>query len=66
MKVSVNGELREVADGSTVASLLAELQAPGAGIAVARNDAVVRRAAFGSEKLDEGDRVEIIRAVAGG
>lgn len=66
MKISVNGQTREVPDGSTVASLLSELDAPGAGIAVARNDAVVRRAAFGAETLDDGDRIEIIRAVAGG
>ncbi|MBV9272200.1 MAG: sulfur carrier protein ThiS [Candidatus Eremiobacteraeota bacterium] len=66
MKVSVNGQVREIPEGSTVASLLAQLEAPGPGIAVARNDAVVRRAMFGSEPLDEGDRIEIIKAVAGG
>lgn len=66
MKILVNGQTREIADGTTVASLLSELEAPGAGIAVARNDAVVRRAAFASETLDDGDRIEIIRAVAGG
>lgn len=66
MKISVNGQSRDIADGSTVASLLADLDAPGRGIAVARNDTVVRRAAFESERLDDGDRVEIIKAVAGG
>jgi len=66
MKISVNGQIREIPDGSTVATLLAQLETSGGGIAVARNDAVVRRAAFGTELLGDGDRVEIIRAVAGG
>jgi len=50
----------------TVAELLVRLQAPDRGIAVAKNDRVVRRSAFDEERVDEGDRIEIIRAVAGG
>jgi sulfur carrier protein len=53
-------------DGLTVAELLAHLQAPERGIAVAKNDRVVRRALFAQERVNEGDRVEIIKAVAGG
>jgi len=66
MKVTINGEGRDVAEGLTVAALLEELQAPPGGIAVAKNDAVVRRSAFALEPVREGDRIEIIRAVAGG
>lgn len=66
MKASINGQEHDLADGVTVAQLLAHLQAPQRGIAVAKNDRVVRRAAYEQERISEGDRIEIIRAVAGG
>lgn len=66
MKASINGEQIELPEGLTVAQLLARLQAPERGIAVAKNDRVVRRSAFEDERVSEGDRIEIIRAVAGG
>ena len=66
MKATVNGEIRELPDGMTVAGLLELLGAPRAGIAVARNDRVVRRAEYDAHALAEGDTIEIIKAVAGG
>jgi sulfur carrier protein len=66
VKASVNGEEHELPDGATIAQLLAQVNAPERGIAVAKNDRVVRRAAFEQEPINEGDRIEIIRAVAGG
>lgn len=66
MKASINGEQHDLPEGLTVAALLAHVGAPERGIAVAKNDRVVRRAAFGEERVHEGDRIEIIRAVAGG
>ena len=66
MKTLVNGERRELPDGATVAALLADMGVEPAGIAVAVNECVVRRAAFASRQLADGDAVEIIRAVAGG
>lgn len=66
MKASINGEQLELPHGLTVAQLLVRLEAPDRGIAVAKNDRVVRRSAFDEERVDEGDRIEIIRAVAGG
>ncbi|MEO6912959.1 MAG: sulfur carrier protein ThiS [Candidatus Baltobacteraceae bacterium] len=66
VKVSVNGEERELQAGMTVAQLLELLSAPETGIAVAKNDRVVPRSAFGEEPIVYGDRIEIIRAVAGG
>jgi sulfur carrier protein len=66
VNATVNGELREIADGTTVAALLGGLGIEGAGIAVAVNERVVRRAAFEEHALRDGDAVEIIRAVAGG
>lgn len=66
MKASINGEQYELPEGLTVAQVLARVQAPERGIAVAKNDRVVRRSAFEEERVTEGDRIEIIRAVAGG
>jgi sulfur carrier protein len=66
VKASINGVEHEVPAGLTVAELLARLNAPARGIAVAKNDRVVRRSSFGHERVQEGDRIEIIKAVAGG
>lgn len=66
MKASINGEQLDLPEDLTVAQLLLHLQAPDRGIAVAKNDTVVRRSSFEHERVREGDRIEIIRAVAGG
>ena len=66
MKATINGEVRELPDGMTVERLLAHIEAPERGIAVAKNDQVVRRTTFAHEIVQDGDRIEIIRAVAGG
>ena len=44
MRIQVNGEAREVADGATVAALLAELGLRTEQVAVERNRELVRRA----------------------
>ena len=66
MKALVNGESLDLPDGLTVAALLEFLGSPQRGIAVARNERVVRRSEYDAARLAEGDRIEIIRAVAGG
>jgi sulfur carrier protein len=66
MEIVVNDKPISCADGSTVAQLLAQLRIPLAGTAVARNDTVVRKAQHADTVLQAGDRIEIIRAVAGG
>ncbi len=66
MKASINGEPRELPDGLTVGALLERLGTPPTGIAVARNERVVRRNEYDAHVLADGDRIEIIKAVAGG
>ena len=66
MKATINGEMRELPEGITLAALLEDLGAPRSGIAVARNHQVVRRAEFERQQIADGDTIEIIRAVAGG
>lgn len=66
MRATINGEERELEAATTVARLLDLIGAPRSGIAVARNDRVVERSKHETEELQDGDRIEIIRAVAGG
>lgn len=66
MKTTVNGRERELRDGMTVGELLDALGTTRIGVAVACNDAVVRRSQYDEYRLAQGDRVEIIKAVAGG
>jgi sulfur carrier protein len=66
MRATVNGKLREIAEGATIGALLADLGAARGGVAVARNDRVVRRSEYDSDSIADGDRIEIIQAVAGG
>ncbi|HZN93834.1 MAG TPA: sulfur carrier protein ThiS [Myxococcales bacterium] len=66
MKVTVNGEAREVPDGTTVAQLLAALEVTVGRVAVEVNTAVVRRAQHEARRLADGDQVEIVTFVGGG
>jgi sulfur carrier protein len=64
--ITVNGEQREVGDDATLDELLETLGVRRDGTAVALNDDVVPRARHGATALRDGDRLEIIVAVAGG
>jgi sulfur carrier protein len=66
VKATINGTPRELPDELTVAALLEVLGSARKGVAVARNDRVVPRADYDTQRLSEGDRVEVIEAVAGG
>jgi sulfur carrier protein len=64
--VTLNGELREVADGATVAALVALLGAGGRGVAVALAGEVVPRGRWEETAVADGDRVEVVAAIQGG
>ncbi|HEX3670347.1 MAG TPA: sulfur carrier protein ThiS [Candidatus Cybelea sp.] len=66
MKATINGCLRDLPDELTVGALLKLLGSERNGIAVAQNDSVVRRNEYDMRSVCEGDRIEIIEAVAGG
>ncbi|OGG52249.1 MAG: thiamine biosynthesis protein ThiS [Candidatus Handelsmanbacteria bacterium RIFCSPLOWO2_12_FULL_64_10] len=66
MRITVNGEERAIPEGVSVAELLKALNIPKVGVAVAVNFEVVQRQALEATRIQEGDRVEIIRAVQGG
>jgi sulfur carrier protein len=64
----VNGDPFEIDDSSTVASLVDRVvEVPGGkGTAVAINGEVVPRAEWPTVPLEEGDKVEVLKAVGGG
>ncbi|WNV75217.1 sulfur carrier protein ThiS [Geodermatophilus sp. DSM 44513] len=65
MQLTVNGTPTELAEGTTVAQLLAR-HAQQRRVAVAVNRTVVPRSAWAHTVLAAGDDVEILTAVAGG
>jgi sulfur carrier protein len=66
MKIRVNGEEKEIADGLNVARLLEELQIRTGRVVVELNRNIVSREAHGSTLLKEGDALEIVHFVGGG
>ncbi len=66
MQIEVNGQPREVPDGTTVGALLDELGLGGTLVAVERNEEIVPRAEHARCALAAGDRVEVVEFVGGG
>ena len=66
MKITINGESKEVLGGITVAELLQEISTPAVGVAVELNMAIVPRSLHASTVLEEGDLLEIVKMVGGG
>ena len=66
MRVLANGDPVEVADGSSVDDLLGILGLGGRWVVVERNGEPVRRQDLATTLLADGDRLELVRAVAGG
>ena len=64
--ITVNGEQRAVAAGSSALDVLAELQIAGRPVAVEVNEHVVPRGQLGTCMLRDGDRLEIVTLVGGG
>jgi sulfur carrier protein len=66
MNLILNGEQRDLTAIGTVSDLLKELGLAAAGVLVEQNGQVVPRSQFTATNLAEGDRIEIIKVVAGG
>lgn len=66
MKITINGESKEVSDGITVTELLQEISTPAVGVAVELNRAIVPRSLHASTVLQDGDLLEIVKMVGGG
>ena len=65
MKLFLNGQEREVA-AKQVEELVAELGLPLAAALVEHNGSALLRSEWAATRLQNGDRLEIIRMVAGG
>lgn len=66
IEITVNGAVRKVADGCTVAALLEEMGINRVTVVAMRNDEVVERDAFGATALEAGDVLELVAFVRGG
>ena len=66
LQVKLNGEPRELPDGSTMERAVAELTAVATGVAAAVNGDVVPRGSWAATMLHDGDQVEVVTAVQGG
>lgn len=64
--IRLNGENRELADGTTVESLIAGLGLKPELLAVERNRDIVPKAAYADTVLREGDEIEVVSFVGGG
>ena len=66
LAIRLNGEQRDVREGTTVAELVVELALRPEAVAVERNGRLVRRAEHARTALETGDRLEIVTLVGGG
>ncbi|HEV3357847.1 MAG TPA: sulfur carrier protein ThiS [Pseudonocardiaceae bacterium] len=66
MIVVVNCFEYEMPEGASVGDVLRAIKAPETGIAVARGDEVVPRAAWDTTTVRDGDGIEVLTAVQGG
>ena len=71
MQVVINGEPHALAAGSTVATMLSQLNATGSNntgrrVAVERNGVIVPRSQHAHTPLHDGDVIEVVIAVCGG
>lgn len=64
--IVLNGEPRSVAEGRTVADLVAELGLVPQQVAVEKNREIVPRAGHAQARLHDGDILEIVTFVGGG
>jgi thiamine biosynthesis protein ThiS len=66
LRVQVNGETHELAEGTTLSELIAKLQLAPERLAIERNREVVRRARWAETEIADGDQIEIVHFVGGG
>jgi thiamine biosynthesis protein ThiS len=64
--IHVNGDLRQVPAGISLADMLSELGLDARKVAVERNLAIVPRGTFDAVRVEDRDRLEIVHFVGGG
>ena len=66
MTLLINGDPRAIASANNVAELIAELALPAPATLVEHNGLALRREEWPARTLADGDRIELVRIVAGG
>jgi thiamine biosynthesis protein ThiS len=66
LQITLNGDAHDVAGPLTVADLLTHLEIDSRRVAVEHNLTVLKRDAFATTMVREGDAVEIVNFVGGG
>ena len=66
ISIELNGERRTVPAGLTLPGLLEHLGLPSRGVLVEHNGTALLRDEWPAVRLADGDRLEILRVVAGG
>jgi thiazole synthase len=62
----LNGDPFELAGPRTISALLSELEVDARRVAVEHNLIVLKRAAFDTTEVRDGDQIEIVNFVGGG
>ena len=66
LSITINGEQRRVAAGSTIAALVAEIGLDPARVGIERNLEIVPRSTLAEVAVMDGDAFEIVHFVGGG
>ena len=66
MQIELNGEPHDIRQGTTVATLLSELELDPRFLAVEQNRELVPRAQHAAASIAAGDRIEVVTLVGGG
>lgn len=66
MRIHINGEEKQLADGLTLGQLVEQLGMKQDRVAVERNREIVPRTEWSTTNLAEDDRLEIVHFVGGG
>jgi sulfur carrier protein len=66
MQVTVNGDARGVADGTSLAQLVESLGLQVGSVVVEHNGTALLRSEVAAATLADGDVLELVKAVAGG
>lgn len=66
VKIHVNGEPREISRAKNLRELLDEMQLPPHALLIEHNGTALRRNEWDVSLLRDGDRIEIVKIVAGG
>ncbi|WP_160060252.1 sulfur carrier protein ThiS [Psychromonas sp. L1A2] len=66
MKIHVNEQTIELAENTNIEQLLTHLDKPLIGSAVAVNQDIISRSHWANTIINEGDKISLFQAIAGG